>query len=162
MDTERSGRLTRRIGVVAFVVYLLVLVLLTVLKFNGTFDELWATRESILAGEAAGVWSVNLSPLRTIGSYVTRIAEQASLLNLVGGIAAFIPLGMLMPFVWDSRNFFLTMLSSLVVLVAIEAVQFVASIGVFDVDDIIMGFAGALLGYLVHLIVGAIWDHARA
>lgn len=74
--------------------------------------------------------------------------------ELVGNIALFVPLGVLLPFVSrraaSARS---VLMIALAISVSIEAIQFLQrSVGMVrsvDIDDVILNLAGALLGYMV-------------
>lgn len=101
----------------------------------------------------------NTKPLQTLSDYFFNADHYnfANMLyNLLGNVALFMPLGMLVPILFLSfqsihRVFFTALLSSL----AIEFLQFWFALGSFDVDDLLLNIVGALLGYT--LFRAAVW-----
>jgi glycopeptide antibiotics resistance protein len=91
----------------------------------------------------------NAVPLRSIfGDW--RTGGREFLVNFVGNIVAFIPIGMIPPMarlrragVWHSAVFCLS-LSAM-----IETLQYVSGRRVADVDDLILNTAGGILGYFL-------------
>jgi glycopeptide antibiotics resistance protein len=71
------------------------------------------------------------------------------LINLVGNIAAFIPFGMFLVLLSKNKrmSFIGVLTRSLSLTLCIECFQMVFSIGIFDVDDLILNTAGGLLGF---------------
>lgn len=103
---------------------------------------------------------VNLVPARTIVE-IMRDFPELVLQQLVGNVALFVPLGLLLPLLSARcRRFARTAAVGLAVSVGIELVQLglLLALGArrsVDVDDVILNVTGAGLGYLV-------WRGARA
>jgi glycopeptide antibiotics resistance protein len=96
----------------------------------------------------------NLVPFKTIANYIVSFHHfnfDTWLINLFGNVAAFVPFGFLVPLLfaqlWSAvrvmRLFFMLLL-------AVETTQFIAQVGSFDVDDIILNMAGVMLGTALH------------
>lgn len=104
---------------------------------------------------------INFTPLKTIRNYWYVIQNGTSqglrnhcIINLVGNVVLFIPIGFLLPRIWPKlRNFFLFLLICTASILLVESVQLFALLGSFDVDDVILNLAGMLLGYLLCLII---------
>jgi glycopeptide antibiotics resistance protein len=73
--------------------------------------------------------------------------------NAKGNILLFIPLGLLLPFVWRRLSFWKGLQIALAVSISIEILQFVSRIwGSFrsaDINDVILNLAGACIGLLL-------------
>lgn len=97
----------------------------------------------------------NFIPLETIKLYwnvLQNSTNQALLLhaviNLVGNVVLFIPLGWFLPYNWEKYRFvFKTLFLVLLLMVAVEAAQYFTLLGSCDVDDLILNIFGALVGY---------------
>lgn len=110
--------------------------------------------------ETAGRWSpeeirqgmrtANLTPFRTIHMYIRYRHSLNSLENLAGNLAAFIPLGILLPLA-DRRfaSVGCILVNALVLSAGMEAFQLLSTFGAFDVDDILLNCAGAAAGYML-------------
>lgn len=96
----------------------------------------------------------NLIPFKTITSLIVdfRYYElDVWIYNLFGNIAAFMPLGILIPIILSTkRKLVATIVFSIVILLIAETAQFIFKVGVFDVDDIILNMIGVVSGYMVY------------
>ena len=154
-DLQRKTEEPSRTGLpdgavkVLFIIYILVLLKVIVFKLPlKTMREIvdsW-TREVIWEGMA----SANFEPFRTIKMYIRYWGRGLnSFENLVGNVAAFIPLGYLLPRIRPVfRNVVVCMSCVLLIVTGIELFQLLSAFGAFDVDDFILNCAGALLGYI--------------
>ncbi len=96
--------------------------------------------------------SVNLIPFKTISNYMTalqngNVSKSVVRNNLVGNFILFLPMGYFLPIVMEKRNFFITESMVLVIIALVEVLQLISGLGSFDVDDIILNFAGSVIGY---------------
>lgn len=97
----------------------------------------------------------NLIPFSTItaqfallgrGGYYLRFA----MVNLVGNVVMFLPLGYLLPRAFPRFRKFLPFFASVLFsLLFVEAIQYVTMLGIADVDDVILNLFGALMGFLL-------------
>lgn len=131
--------------------YICLLFVIVVVKFNGSFEEL---ENRIIMFSSEETINFNLIPFRSIGVQLTHINEWWALKNILGNIISFIPFGFLLPIVYNKINsFFKFFASNILFILFVESFQFSTKIGCFDVDDIILNFVGSLCGYLVLLLV---------
>lgn len=101
--------------------------------------------------------NLNVIPLRTVTLYVRLLKNATSpylirhaVVNLVGNVVMFIPMGLLMPVAvpWaKTGRYFFLMTVCLVCLV--ELVQLFTLTGSCDVDDLLLNVVGAAIGYRV-------------
>ncbi|WP_409346230.1 VanZ family protein [Paenibacillus sp. MBLB4367] len=72
-----------------------------------------------------------------------------SFTNFSGNIAIFIPFGIFIPMLSESKNVSLerVFVLSLLVSLLLEGLQAVLSIGTFDVDDLLLNTSGGMLGF---------------
>lgn len=86
------------------------------------------------------------------------------LINIIGNVAAFVPLGFFIPVMYREQRkdkiiighyirsfFFVTFLGFLFSL-AVETVQLVTKVGCFDVDDLFLNSIGVIIGYIGYVI----------
>lgn len=105
--------------------------------------------------------NLNLKPLDTVWRYiwVLKNSEDAALLrhavvNLVGNVVMFVPLGYLTPCIWGKvQKFWRHFLYMVLIIVSIELLQLFTLLGSCDVDDLILNLVGTTLGYLLWKIV---------
>jgi glycopeptide antibiotics resistance protein len=127
--------------------YLVVLVALTFFPFDG------------LSGSEPV--DLRLQAFRTINFALRKGLGSLEFLVLIGNLAAFVPLGMLIPLVFGRRSLALVLMGGLAVSLAIELGQLALSIVLgfafrsADIDDVIVNVCGAALGYLLFLAVAA-------
>ena len=91
----------------------------------------------------------NVVPLRSIiGDW--RSGGFPFVVNFLGNIAAFVPIGMIPPLAWPRRaGAGKSALFSLALSAMIESVQYLSGRRVADVDDLILNTLGGLLGYFL-------------
>jgi len=99
----------------------------------------------------------NLIPFKTILSLIISCKYyefDVWVYNFFGNIAAFVPLGILLPVVLCSkRKFAATHAVSTAFLLLAETAQLIFRVGVFDIDDILLNMIGVLSGYAIYLIL---------
>ncbi|WP_269474721.1 VanZ family protein [Paenibacillus sp. URB8-2] len=93
----------------------------------------------------------NLVPLRTVWYYLSAdggLSMAARLVNLLGNVAVFVPVGMLVPLA-TGRLLSPVRLAVLFIpcIAALEILQMVLRIGSFDVDDILLNLLGVWTGF---------------
>lgn len=108
--------------------------------------------------QAGGYVGINLHPFTTIRLYL-RLHGPAVWINLAGNLAAFLPLGFLLPrcCIRYSR-WWHTVLAALCVSLLVEAVQYLTGMGSLDVDDVMLNALGAAAGFFLHKLVELVYD----
>ena len=76
--------------------------------------------------------------------------------NLAGNILIFIPFGFFMPVASEHRNFFVTVMDTLLFSLMIEVIQLFTKVGCFDVDDLLLNTIGGVVGYIIFMISNVI------
>lgn len=117
------------------------------------FGQRWGT-EIYTHNKAS---AINLQPFATLKMYwrILQNSQDAGLLrhaviNLVGNLVMFIPLGFYLPYLLRGmRKIFRAMLLLLCLIIMVETVQYVTHLGTCDVDDLILNMAGSLIGWLI-------------
>lgn len=107
---------------------------------------------------------VNLEPLRTIKNYLIaydygNISLRLVVLNLLGNLVAFAPMGVFLPalFRWQRSIFFFTA-TLMLGITTVEVAQVYTGAGSCDIDDLILNLAGALIVFVICRIT-PIWKH---
>jgi glycopeptide antibiotics resistance protein len=138
----------RRVAAISMVAYLAVLLLLTFLPLGDP--------ESVAARQ------LNLVPLKTIGRALNAGVDSPKFALVLGNLAAFVPLGILVPVMTRKRSWLLVLVSALALSAAIELGQYVVSTNAgfayrtTDIDDVILNVLGALTGYAGYLLFQAV------
>ncbi|MBB6444107.1 VanZ family protein [Bacillus benzoevorans] len=91
----------------------------------------------------------NFIPFQTIFINIQSLSGWHDFSNLVGNIAAFIPFGMFLVLLSKNKGktFIGVLTLSLSLSLCLECLQVLSSLGIFDVDDLILNTSGGLLGY---------------
>ncbi|MFN8527996.1 MAG: VanZ family protein [Anaerolineae bacterium] len=140
---------------VGLIVYLMLLVRVIILKYP---DEMMS--EILRTWSPAGMMQqaarVNLIPFKTIGESLFNPSVPVQLPTLIYNIAAFVPLGFLIPLVTDrARRLVIVLLVALGVSLFLEVVQVLTRLGDGDIDDILLNVVGAAVGY--GILVFVLW-----
>ena len=103
--------------------------------------------------------NINLTPLHTLRQYWGLLMSdnayyvRHAVINLVGNVVMFVPLGLFLPWIWPSlRKFWTAVLWLLAILIFVETTQYITALGSCDVDDLILNFPGAIFGYCLWCI----------
>lgn len=76
---------------------------------------------------------------------------QYFIVNIILNVVAFVPFGFILPIISPkNRKLLNVFFLSLEMTLAIEILQMVFQVGIFDVDDIFMNTLGGTLGYILH------------
>lgn len=100
--------------------------------------------------------SYSLTPLRTIRQYLRLLGlrpqlQRLAVINLVGNVVMFIPLGLLLPLVFQKlRAYWKTFLCTAGIIIAVELTQLFTLLGSCDIDDLILNLLGASIGYCLY------------
>jgi glycopeptide antibiotics resistance protein len=128
--------------------YLLVLGLLVFLPFGRGMD----------LGDR-----LNLEPFATIDRALELGPRSPSFRLMIGNIAAFVPLGILLPMVFRSRwSFALVVVGAVGLSAAIELGQLAISVWLgfayrsTDIDDVILNSLGAVVGYVAFAAISLV------
>ncbi len=106
-------------------------------------------------GDAEAGSRVNLHPLVEIRRGLKSSASDATVANLYGNIAMFVPIGVLLVWLWTSpliARIIMATMAGAGLSVIIELTQLTLS-RVADIDDVILNGSGALLGAVVAAVV---------
>lgn len=105
--------------------------------------------------------STNLIPFKSFADYVDAMKSNAIntetvVKNIVGNIALFFPLGFFVPALFRKLQAIgKSIMVAFGAMVAVETLQLVLMVGVFDIDDFILYAIGFLAGYVVWKTVTA-------
>lgn len=90
--------------------------------------------------------------------YRQQLGMESFIVNILGNVLAFAPFGFLLPMLNKKyRGFFFIVFLSMLFSVAVETVQLVLKVGIFDVDDIMMNTIGGIVGYLLYRIINSMF-----
>ena len=132
----------RRICAGLFLVYGLIMIYLLFLQRTPSWDRYWDVVSQ----------SYNLQPMKTVSQMMGLLHSRPALarfaiINLIGNVVMFIPLGLL-PAIWQrQRKFGWYALTVSIVILLIELLQLFTTLGSADVDDFLFNLLGALIGF---------------
>ena len=95
----------------------------------------------------------NFIPFKTILPYL--LGEKGfmiAVLNLAGNILLLVPIGFLVPFIYPNMTWKKTLVLAVVTGFALEGMQALLHVGIFDVDDLILNGLGVMAGYWLFMI----------
>ncbi|PEM26525.1 VanZ family protein [Bacillus pseudomycoides] len=99
----------------------------------------------------------NITPFKSITNYLLNFDHynfSTWFYNTFGNVLLFLPLGILITLVFvDLKHFRHVIYLSLFVSLIIEIAQFFTTLGVLDVDDIILNTLGSILGFLILVLI---------
>ena len=100
---------------------------------------------------------LNLIPFRTLRLFAglldsgVRSHIHMAVINLGGNIIMFIPLGFLLPKVFPNLSSLpRVLLTTGVIITAVELIQLFTLVGSCDIDDLILNVLGATIGFILH------------
>jgi glycopeptide antibiotics resistance protein len=97
----------------------------------------------------------NLTPFKTILVYL--LGEKGLMIggiNLVGNIILLVPIGLLVPLVFRKITWKKMFVLAVITGFAIEGLQVILRVGIFDIDDVILNGLGVMLGYWAFTVLG--------
>ena len=137
----------KKIGAVSF--FLLIIYGCVVLYFVLFSDRLGRV-------EGYSTYRYNLIPFMEIRRFILYrdyVSTEAFLINLIGNLLVFFPVGMLVP-LWRTKKtgFVRILIYTFLFTLCIESLQLVTKVGVFDVDDLMMNTLGGVAGWLCYCL----------
>jgi glycopeptide antibiotics resistance protein len=95
----------------------------------------------------------NFVPFKTIvPQLVGRENHLINIVNLIGNIVPFMPIGLLAPLVFRSISWQKALVLGVVTGLTCEVMEVVFRVGIFDVDDVILNGLGVMIGYGVFVM----------
>lgn len=92
--------------------------------------------------------------IRRFWEYRDVIGWKPMLVNILGNVLAFVPLGFMLPTIWEGwRHWYLIVPFGFMVSLLVEMIQLTTKVGTFDVDDLLLNSVGAWIGYVLFFIV---------
>ena len=92
--------------------------------------------------------SLNLVPFKTVMQYFNRGTVSQFAVNIVGNLIYLMPLGILLPLNFEKqRRTWIFLLTCVLIVSAVEIIQFAPLSGSCDIDDLILNVSGAFIVY---------------
>ena len=94
----------------------------------------------------------NLVPFRTILPYLLgKRGLIIAFFNLAGNIVLLVPIGFIAPFVIRNMTWKKSLALAVAAGLAIEGMQAMFHVGIFDIDDVMLNGLGVMLGYWAYI-----------
>ena len=141
-------RILKMIVWVSFTFYLLAVFYLVFFRYHRGFISELSLWEYVR-------FQMNLVPFKTIVGYIKAIVDESMNLNipvtnLLGNLLMFFLWGIYLPLFFENLKRWKAYVPVTIgLLLGIELVQFFTRRGSFDIDDLILNLAGAMLGFLM-------------
>ncbi len=148
VSTSKFAKAFKICCTILFILYILLLLFLTM--YSRYYGRGYVHR------------SMNLVPMKTILQYLNaNINRNIIVTNLLGNVAAFMPMGFLLPLVSKKLSGFLrVVLVTAAASLLIETAQYIIGVGAADIDDLILNTAGGILGFLLYLACRMVYNSA--
>ena len=132
---------------ICLIVYLVLLTRFIVFKYpDSMISEIINTWSLDLL--VRNIQAANFIPFTTIGASLFNPQLPVELPTLIYNIAAFIPLGFLLPCISEkARRWYATLILGLLIALLFELVQLVTALGTADIDDLLLNVTGVMIGY---------------
>jgi len=141
-------------GIILFALYILLLIYF--LFFSESYGRTIPEEQG---------YRYNLVPFKEIKrfwQYRETIGYFGVITNLAGNVIGFVPFGFILPIIQrNTRTLFFIGFSGFSLSLSVECIQLIFKVGIFDVDDLILNTAGAILGYLMFVVCYRIYGKAR-
>jgi len=151
----KEQKIFRSIIVVAFVIYIGMLLKFILLKNLTVTEFYWTSMENQIIPISKHM--INLLPFKTIYAYISNDMNLPTIIiveNLIGKIALFLPFGFLVPIIAGRRvKVFKLFIMGLLLCFSIEAMQLLTRTGMLDVDDLMLNMIGIILGFSLFKII---------
>lgn len=105
----------------------------------------------------------NLLPFKTILPYL--LGEKGfiiAFLNIAGNIVLLIPIGFLVPFVFRNMTWKKSLMLAVAAGFAIEGMQVLLHVGIFDIDDVMLNGLGVMVGYWLFIFLAKLSRPVRS
>jgi len=103
--------------------------------------------------------SYNLIPFKSIITVLKEGTTYDITINILGNLLIFMPLEYFLITLFKLKKIPNHFLISFVIIGLIELFQYIFKVGVFDVDDLILGFCGMIIFYIIYKKWLDVWDN---
>jgi glycopeptide antibiotics resistance protein len=140
----------KKIVSIVAIIYILIMVYLLFLMRIGGIEE-----ASGLTFLQHFKQYTNFIPFRSINRYGSALligthGVSIAVINLIGNIVVFIPMGIFLPIYFDKAKKLLgIVIITIITVLSVEMIQFFTYTGTFDIDDIILNLIGSIMGFVI-------------
>lgn len=149
---DNSKNIMKICCILIFAAYLLLLSDFTLL--NSFFGRSTGVFSQVSFGYTYALNNLNVIPFKTIGFYFycifTGDMVRIALTNILGNILAFMPFAIFLPLLFKKqRKVWVFILTTALISLLIELLQFALQVGSSDIDDIILNCGGSTLFFFI-------------
>lgn len=94
--------------------------------------------------------SFNLIPFKSIIEIFNNGNIYSIIINILGNLLIFMPLEYFIIELFEINKFLLNFISSFLIILIIEIIQYIFKVGVLDIDDLILCTLGMMLFYIIY------------
>ena len=146
----------REVGLILFVMFLFGVLAVTLWPVYWVESNGPGTGNILLLVDRPNRWyNVNLIPFQMVGDYWEELRSGGfvfTLLNFVGNLAVFVPLGFFPALLFRGSTWRRSVLVGAATSVLVECGQYLV-VRTTDIDDVILNTLGALCGYWIYLLL---------
>ena len=146
----------REVGLILFVMFLFGVLAVTLWPVYWVESNGPGTGNILLLVDRPNRWyNVNLIPFQMVGDYWEELRSGGfvfTLLNFVGNLAVFVPLGFFPALLFRGSTWRRSVLAGVATSVLVECGQYLV-VRTTDIDDVILNTLGALCGYWIYLLL---------
>ena len=97
--------------------------------------------------------------IRRFWDYRETLGRGAFVLNVIGNVVCFIPMGIMLPLIFKKcKNILFTVFMVFLFSLTMEIIQLITKVGSFDVDDLFLNTLGGFIGCLLFLIFNKVFQ----
>lgn len=153
LHRKKKSHIFRHEIFVGLFLWCLFIILYATIPFSNLFY-------SIVDGRIAVRGSINLVPFANISRQFL-VGGGSAVINILGNILMFLPLGLFLPLLWKRFDSFkAVVLCAAIFSLAIEITQSF-SFRSADIDDVILNTSGAIAGYVFYFLLIKVWPKAK-
>jgi glycopeptide antibiotics resistance protein len=141
-----GGDVMRKRLMATFALIAYTAILIRLVAFKAT--PLLQTKHLRIKFSDHGTRHANFVPFKTIWPYLHGHPNWLiAIVNLAGNLAPFLPIGFLVPLVYRKMTWQKSIVVGVAVGLALEGLEEVFRVGIFDIDDVILNALGVVIGY---------------
>ncbi len=121
------------------ITYIIILVIYMIMFFNMT----------IFGRGMYGFTNINLVPFRTIIGYFIYFDTRTFFINVLGNIVILMPVEYLILKIFNINKFYINLIINFIIVWIVEIIQHFTSLGVLDIDDMLLNILGMSIIYFI-------------
>lgn len=95
----------------------------------------------------------NLKLFNFINQYYQSGLSKALIINIIGNILIFVPLGIIIKYYFNFLNNYNAVYIGFIISLSFEFIQLKTGLGIFDIDDLLLNTIGCFIGILIYQLI---------